>query len=124
MITGTKKKPLKIDKLLEDYNQPYELVILWEPEEDQPMRLYLVQVNGTRLAVDQLDVSSPARFPLSTPADGKFNVRFAISPMVPISGAVIAIVNHSTGKKEVVDKTAALERSQLWRKSEVTVDAP
>ncbi|HEY0468950.1 MAG TPA: hypothetical protein VGC79_32380 [Polyangiaceae bacterium] len=121
---AAKKKPLRIDKLLEDYKQPYELVILWEPEEDQPMRLYLVQVNGTRLAVDQLDVSSPSRFPLSTPTDGKFNVRFALSPTVPISGGVIAIVNHATGAKEVVDKTGPLERSQLWRKMEVIVDAP
>lgn len=121
---AAKKKPLKIDKLLEEYNQPYELVILWEPGEEQPMRLYLVQVNGTRLAVDQLDVSSPARFPLSTPTNGKFDVRFALSPMVPITGAVIAIVNHATGAKEVVEKTGPLERSQLWRKAQVVVDAP
>jgi hypothetical protein len=121
---ATRQKSPAIDKLLADYSEPYELVILWEPGEDQPMRLYLVQVNGKRLAVDQLDVSSPARFPLSKPADGKFTVRFALSPMVPITGAVMAIVNHATGEKVVIDKSAALERSQLWRKTEVIVDAP
>ena len=121
---AAKKNSPTIDKLLEEYSEPYELVILWEPGEDQPMRLYLVQVNGQRMAVDQLDVSSPARFPLSKPADNRFNVRFALSPMVPITGAVMAIVNHATGKRVVIDKSAALERSQLWRKSEVIVDAP
>ena len=117
------RKRSSIEQLLDNHNEPYELVIYWEPGDDQPMRLYLIQVNDVRLAVDLLDVSAPSRFALQTPLDGKFTVKFALAPMVPIRGAIIGVVNNRTAIKQTVDKTTALQRNQLWR-NEVEIDAP
>jgi hypothetical protein len=101
------------------------IVVAWSPA-SRLVNLLSIKVNTERIALDELSDASPwvAKLP---PMNGKLKVTWAIVPKVPVLRVVIAVTNMRTGKRAIVDISAAsgLARNQLWENNKgIIINAP
>jgi hypothetical protein len=113
-----------ISKLFDETTNTYELAIFWNPAAGNPQRIHVLTVNDVVVAIEQLVASSPARFHVPSPTDGKFTVKWAITPEIQARNMSMGIKNDRNGNKVKVDeKVDVLNRGDVWT-NEVSVDAP
>jgi len=118
-------KPKAINELIDKAGSDDDLVVAWEPSQDQPIRFTLVSVNDVLLTHDRVMPSSPVVFRRLPDPDtnGQYKVAWSLTAEVPIRRIALAIVNVETGNKSPVDGKQDMDRGDTWR-DEATVDAP
>ncbi len=111
--------------LLSDVDALRQLVLAWSPGKSQPVTILYVRCNDALVTHDKLVTDSPAIFRLPDTGNGQYTLTWAVSPEVPVSGLVIAVLRPSSGARVVVDTTGPKDRGDLWSNSQgITVNAP
>jgi len=115
---ATKKAPkAHVEALFDAAGSRYELVVVWDPGQTQPVTFSLVMAGTKILVADRLMVDSPVvlrRLP-DPDVNGKIPLVWSLVPEVPLRMMAIALVDTQTGARVTVDSKSDLERGVAWR---------
>lgn len=119
-------KKLTAAAVIKDATTGYEATVSWAPGQSRPVSIFLLRVNGEKVAHDELDTDSPfIAHKLPAPDNrGKFTFDFSIKPEVDVDIIVVSVRNRGTGAQAVVAQKSNPDREDPWTEIGDTVDAP